>query len=326
MSEVTGRGGRRSPRVRAARPSEYVILGGVELRHLEYFVAVAAERSFTRAAGRLHVVQSAVSSAISALERELGAVLFERGAQRFSLTDAGEALLPRARATLDAAQSARDAVNEVGRELHGSVAVGCLTGVGGIDFAGLLGEFHRTHPRVRLRLRAATWDGSAGLARSLVDGEVDVAFLGIGGRPFPHLRTRLLVRIPQVVVVPADHPLARQDSVTLAEVADEPFIDYPLGYANRTANDAAFRAAGLERVIGMEVTDVGVAADFASHGLGVTILPTHTVPRTPLCRALPVTDQSLEWSLHLATAEQRRISSATAALMAMVDDHLTLPG
>ncbi|RKR85994.1 DNA-binding transcriptional LysR family regulator [Micromonospora pisi] len=298
------------------------MLGGVELRHLEYFVAVAAERSFTRAAGRLHVVQSAVSSAISALERELGAVLFERSAQRVSLTDAGEALLPRARATLDAAQSARDAVQEVGRELHGTVAVGCLTAVGGIDFAGLLGEFHRVHPRVRLRLRAATWDGSAGLARSLVDGEIDVAFLGIGGRPFPQLRTRELVRIPQVLVVPADHRLAKQDSVTLAEVADEPFIDYPLGYANRTANDQAFRAAGLERVIGMEVTDVGVAAEFATHGLGVTILPTHVVPQARRCKALPVTDQSLEWSLHLATAENRRISSATAALMEMVDSHL----
>ncbi|MFD0788599.1 LysR family transcriptional regulator, partial [Micromonospora azadirachtae] len=80
----------------------------MELRHLEYFVAVAAERSFTRAANRLHVVQSAVSAAISSLERELGSTLFERSAQRVDLTEAGEALLPQARATLDAAQAARD--------------------------------------------------------------------------------------------------------------------------------------------------------------------------------------------------------------------------
>ena len=302
-----------------------MIVGGVELRHLEYFIAVAVERSFTRAAGRLHVVQSAVSAAISALERELGVALFERNAQRVTLTDAGEALLPRARATLDAAQAARDTVQEAGQHLRGTVVVGCLTGVGGIDFAGLLGQFHATHPQVRLRLRAAAADGSAGLARSLVDGDIDVAFLGVGGRPFPHLRTRMLFRIPQVLVVPAAHRLASRNSVTLAEAADEEFIDYPIGYANRTANDQAFHAAGLARYVAMEVTDESVAANFVSHGLGVTILPTRTVPPGPECRALPVTDQSLEWSLHVAMADQRRISAATAALIEMVDDHVEQP-
>jgi DNA-binding transcriptional LysR family regulator len=294
----------------------------VELRHLEYFVAVAGERSFTRAAARVHVVQSAVSAAISALERELGAVLFERSAQRVVLTDAGEALLPRARATLDAAQAARDAVYEVGSELRGTLVVGSLSGVGGIDFAGLLGRFHAAHPRVNLRLRAATWDGSAGLARSLVEGELDVAFLGVSGHPFPRLRTRELVRLPQVLVVPADHPLAVRDSVTLAEVAGESFIDYPLGYATRTANDRAFSAAGLERTIALEATDVTVAGNFVSHGLGVAILPTRAVPQSPRCRALPVTDQSLEWSLHVATAEHRNIGAAARALLEMVDEHL----
>jgi DNA-binding transcriptional LysR family regulator len=308
------------------RPPKYVIVGGVELRHLEYFMAVASERSFTRAASRLHVVQSAVSAAISALERELGAALFERNPQRVLLTDAGAALLPRAREAIDAAQAARDAVQEVSGGLRGTVVVGCLTGVGGIDFAGLLGQFHTSHPRVRLQLRAAGSDGSAGLARALADGEIDVAFLGLGGRPFPQLRTRMLVRIPQVLVVPAGHALASRDSVTLAETAGEPFIDYPLGYANRTANDQAFRAAGVDRYIAMEVTDVTVAADFVTHGLGVTILPTRTVPAGPECRALPVTDQSLEWSLHVATADQRRISAATAALMDLVDAHVEQPG
>ncbi|WP_173067603.1 LysR family transcriptional regulator [Phytohabitans houttuyneae] len=294
----------------------------MELRHLEYFVAVADERSFTRAAARLHVVQSAVSAAVSALERELGTTLFARSAQRVALTGPGEALLPKARAALDAAQAARDAVLEAGTQLRGTVTVGCLTGVGGIDFAGLLGAYHAANPGVRLLLRAATWDGSAGLARSLGAGEIDVAFLGVGGRPFPHLRTRELLRIPQVLVVPAAHELAGRGEVTLAEVAGEPFIDYPLGYANRTANDRAFGAAGLERMIAMEVTDVTVAADFAAHGLGVTILPVRAVPDSPRCVPLRVTDQSLEWSLHVATAKHRHVSAATAALIDMVDPYV----
>ncbi|MGK5740404.1 LysR family transcriptional regulator [Micromonospora sp. URMC 103] len=294
----------------------------MELRHLEYFVTVAAERSFTRAANRLHVVQSAVSAAIAALERELDATLFDRSAQRVSLTEAGEALLPQARATLDAAEAAREAVHDVGRELRGTVVVGCLTGVGGIDFAGLLGEFRTRHPRVGLRLRAATWNGSAGLARSLVDGEIDVAFLGVSRRPFPNLRTRMLVPVPQVLAVPAGHPLAGRETVTLAEVADETFIDCPAGYANRTTNDQAFGAAGLTRQIAMEVADVTVAAEFVRHGLGVAILPVRSVPPGPDVTALRVTDQSLDWALHAATATGRRVSAAASALLTMVDGHL----
>lgn len=85
----------------------------MELRHLEYFLAVAEELNFTRAARRLHVVQSGVSAAVRALEHELGAPLFERTSKQVALTAAGEALLPEARATLAAAQAARDAVGQV---------------------------------------------------------------------------------------------------------------------------------------------------------------------------------------------------------------------
>ncbi|WP_199734285.1 LysR family transcriptional regulator [Micromonospora musae] len=316
-SRRTGRDARR--RSRAARPSDP---GGLQLRQLEYFLAVAAEQSFTRAATRLHVVQSAVSAAISGLERELGATLFDRSAQGVVLTAAGEALLPKARTTLDTAHAARDAVQRAGRELGGSIAIGCLSGVGGIDFAGLLGRFHTRHPLVRLWLRTAESDGSAGLARSLADGELDVAFLGIGARPFPQLHTRRLLRLPQVLAVPATHPLASRNTVTLTEVAGERFIDYPVGYATRTATDQAFAAAGLERTIAMEVSDVAVAADFVAHGLGVAFLPARALPAGTGIKALPLDDQSLEWSLHVATARHRRVGAATAALLKLVDEHL----
>ncbi|TDC39421.1 LysR family transcriptional regulator [Micromonospora sp. 15K316] len=294
----------------------------MHLRQLEYFLAVAAEQSFTRAAARLHVVQSAVSAAIAGLERELGAVLFDRDARRVTLTAAGEALLPKARTTLDAARAARDAVRQFGAELGGTIAIGCLSGVGGIDFAGLLGRFHARHPLVRLRLRTAESDGSAGLARSLAHGTLDVAFLGVGPRPFPGLRTRRLLRLPQVLAVPAGHPLASRRSIALADVAGEAFIDYPVGYATRSATDQAFAAARLERTIAMEVSDVAVAADFVGHGLGVAFLPSRMVPTGTGITALPVTDQPLEWSLHVATAQDRRTSAATRALLEMVDEHL----
>ena len=119
----------------------------VELRHLEYFVAVAEELSFTRASRRLHVVQSGVSSAIQSLERDLGTPLFERDRHRVAMTDAGQALLPEARATLAAAQAARDVVGQARGGLRGTVTVGTMQSTGALDLPGRLGRLMRCDRR-----------------------------------------------------------------------------------------------------------------------------------------------------------------------------------
>src|SRR5712671_4636716 len=125
----------------------------MELRHLEYFVAVAEELSFTRASGRLHVVQSGVSSAIRALEHELDTILFDRDRHRVALTDAGRVLLPEARATLAAAQAARDAIREAHAGLRGTLTIGTMQSIGRLDLPALLGRFYAAHPGVLVRLR-----------------------------------------------------------------------------------------------------------------------------------------------------------------------------
>jgi len=152
----------------------------MELRHLEVFVAVAEELSFTRASARLHLVQSGVSSAIKALERDLGAVLFDRDRHRVMLTDAGQVLLPEARATLAAAQAARDAVSQAQGGLRGTVTVGTMLSTGPLDLPGLLGRFHQTHPGVTVKLRMSA-SGSAGLAREVLDGSLDLAVVSLPG-------------------------------------------------------------------------------------------------------------------------------------------------
>src|SRR6201988_4792355 len=120
----------------------------MELRHLATFTAVAEEGSFTRAAERLHVVQSAVSAGVRTLERELGTQLFERSTHRVELTDSGRALLPEARATLAAAQAARDAVDEARGGLRGTIVLGTMQaqGMRAIDFDGVLAGFRAEHP------------------------------------------------------------------------------------------------------------------------------------------------------------------------------------
>ena len=155
----------------------------LELKHLAAFVAVAETQSFTRAAERLGVVQSAVSGSIRKLERELDASLFDRTTHRVTITDAGLALLPEARRTLAAEAAARDAVDQVRHGLRGTVVLGTMVaqGMRAVDLPALLVAFRRQHPAVVVRMRHV---GSSTPAVDAVrDGSVDIAFTAIAGRP-----------------------------------------------------------------------------------------------------------------------------------------------
>ncbi|WP_198653567.1 LysR family transcriptional regulator [Actinocorallia populi] len=297
----------------------------MELRHLEYFAAVAEELNFTRAARRLHIAQSGLSAAIRSLERELGLPLFERTSKRVALTDAGIALLPEARTTLAAARAARDAVDEVRGGLRGSLTIGTLASLGILDLPALVGRFHADHPGVAISLQVAA-RGSADLARSLLEGALDAAFLSLPGAPPPGLDRRLLASLPLLAVLPAGHPLAGRDGVAPADLADESFIDSPVGYGNRTLVDRYMAASNVHRTVRIEVHDVSAAADFVRHGLGVTIVPSYAAPHgDPRLAVLPLADPAPRWELFIATPSHHRPSTALRALLRLVDAHVHVP-
>ena len=297
----------------------------MELRHLEYFVAVADARSFTRAAEQLHVVQSGVSAAIKALEAELGSPLFDRTSKRVDLTDAGRALLPRARATLDAARAARDAVDDVRGGLRGSLRIGTMTSVGLVDLPALLGEFHRRYPEVTIRL-VVDPNGSRGLVEALTAGSLDLALVSLPGPAPVGLTVTPLASAPLVLVVPGDHRLAGRGSVPLAELAEEPFVDFPTGYGNRAVVDRAFDAASLRRHVVLEVTDVATGADFVRHGLGIAILPQFVVPEAPDLATLTIDDADLTWPMAVASSSTRAPSAAARAMRSLFEDQVVRPG
>lgn len=298
-----------------------MIIAGVELRHLEYFLAVADSRSFTAAAKRLHVVQSGVSATIKALERELGAELFVRGAAGVALSPAGEALRPHARATLDAVGAAKDAVGAARGTVRGTVTVGTLTSVSVIDVPTVLAELHARHPDVVVHLRAAS-AGSAGLADQLRDGDLDVAFLVFTGPPPADLRVRLVASVPLLLVVPAEHPLARRKAVSLADLAGMSFVDGPPGYGNRAVVDNAFAAAGVERTVAVEVADIGTAATCIRKGLGIGFLSWSILEGIDSSGLVSVriTGPDLQWRLYVATSATRQASAATRALLALIEE------
>jgi DNA-binding transcriptional LysR family regulator len=295
--------------------------GSVELRQLEYFLAVADNLSFTRAAKRLHVVQSGVSATIKALERELGAELFVRGPAGVTLTPAGEELAPHARATIDAARAAKDAVAAAGGAVRGTVRLGTLMSINNVDMSRLLADLHARHPGVLVQFRFAR-AGSAGLAQQLRDGALDVALLVFPDGTPADLHTRLVAAFPLLLVVPADHPLAARESVSLAELAGMSFVDGPPGYGNRAVVDRAFAAAGVQRTIVLEVADIATTATHVRNGLGIGFLSRFILDEIgdDGLATLRISDYDLCWRLYVAMSAVRPPSAATRAVFSLIEE------
>jgi DNA-binding transcriptional LysR family regulator len=296
----------------------------MELRHLEYFVAVAEEENFTRAAARLHVVQSAVSATVKALERELGVPLLDRNSKRVLMTDAGAELLIRARTVLDAARDARDAVDEVGAGLRGTLRIGTMTSIKLLDMPALLGEYHRRYPGVHVQTRAAP-SGSQGMVDALTDRRLDLAFVSRPGPSPAGIAIRDLAYSVLDLVIPAGHPLAGQRTVTLQDLAGLDFIDSPEGYGNRTVADRAFEAAGLHRNVSVEITDIATGVDYVRHGLGVSLLPRFIFSDVTGVQVKTVTGADLAWPLSVATSSDRAPSMAARGLIGLVEEFLEWP-
>ncbi|MFD9892872.1 LysR family transcriptional regulator [Amycolatopsis sp. NPDC059027] len=284
----------------------------MELRQLEYFVAVAGELSFSRAARRTHTVQSAVSAAVARLERELRVELFDRSKRQIALTPAGASLLPEAKATLEASRRARDSVSGDRGQLQGTVLLGMLMSTGPVDLPAALGRFHREHPRVTVQLRQSA-TGSAGHLRAVADGTLDLALLSHSGPAPSTVELRRLAEEPMHLVCRPDHRFARRRRVAVPELAEETFIDFAPGWGNRAATDAAFRAAGLTRAVPFEVADYATVAGLIRHGLGIALMPATAAGRQSGLKAVPVTEPVLTWTMALAL-RTGHLSPAAAAL------------
>jgi DNA-binding transcriptional LysR family regulator len=242
----------------------------VELRHLQHFIAVAEERHFTRAAQRLNIAQSALSSSVRFLEEELGSRLFVRSTRSVQLTRSGEVLLDRARQALEVIQGARQAVSEVEGLKTGTIAIGTAHSMPNfIALPELIARFHDDHPGIEVHLRQGDRES---LVEQLRLGRLDIAFLPLLD-PLDDMQTRFMACEDLVAALPPGHPLAGRASVTLADLCAAPFVDFSAGWATRPLCDRAFARAGLSRRTVSEVTDLETLVSLVARGLGVALLP-----------------------------------------------------
>jgi DNA-binding transcriptional LysR family regulator len=291
----------------------------MDLRQMEYLVALADERHFTRAAELTGISQSGLSAAIRGLEEELGTSLFIRTTRRVEPTEAGFALLPYARAMLEQAAGARDAVVKAGRDLAGTLRIGAEQCLGLVDISSLLDRFHRRHPRVETHF---VQSGSHDLLGLLRAGELDVAFVATE-RHLSGLPRLEIGREPLLALLPHDHPLASRASVRWEALADESFIDFGPTWGVRTLNDDAFAARGVHRRVRCSVNDVHTLLDLVCRGLGIAVVPRHVAakPQANGLRALPIAaEDAPEWTVSAVSSGRDRADSPAAHLLDLVKE------
>lgn len=279
----------------------------MELRQLEYFVAVAAEMNFTRAAEQVHVVQSALSSAVSKLEKELGVELFDRSRQKIRITPAGELFRDHARQVIHEARVAKDSVSAYRGQLSGTVEFGFLVSCGQLNLPKVLGEFHRDYPLVRIRLQQRqSHVGLAAYLSAIADGAIDLALVSAPDCFPPRIDMRIISEEPLLFVCRPDHHFAGRTGVAIAEVADEDLIGWPAEFGLRRVVEDAFAAAGLVPRILYELGgDFSTAADLIRYGLGSMFMPASEAHRFPDLPAVPVRPTPT-WPVYLAQAEHAR--------------------
>jgi DNA-binding transcriptional LysR family regulator len=292
----------------------------VELRHLEYFVAVAAELNFSRAAQRIHVVQSALSASVSRLEKELGVELFDRSKRQIALTAAGDVFLAHAREVMHTAHRARTSVDAFRDQLAGTVTLGTLMSWGTLNLPAALEEFRASNPLVTVRLRQSV-TGSAGHLTAIVDGEMDLALVSISTSGSQLVTLRELMREPMVFVCESSHPLADRRRIELADLAGHDFIQFPPGWGIRQRLDKGFATVGVQPVSAYEVADYAITAELIRHRLAATVLPASVAGRFPDLRTIPLRP-AMTWSLSIASAASQNENRAIKALIDTLARHV----
>lgn len=241
----------------------------MDVRDLQWFVALADSEHMTATAEALHISQPTLSRAVARLEREFGAPLFDRIGNKIHINRYGEVLYAHALRSLGELETAGDRIKAMNDPSAGTIALSHVTSFGPWLVADLVSAYQRHAPGARFVIAGGAADEMLNAVRS---GHADVAVTS--PRPNdPALAWWPLAREQLVAAVPADHPLAGRRDVTLAELASEPLVTLRPEFGLRQILDTAFSRAECEASVTLEVTDVRTAWGMVAAGIGCSILP-----------------------------------------------------
>jgi LysR family hydrogen peroxide-inducible transcriptional activator len=283
----------------------------MEIHQLRYFVAVAEEGNFSRAAEREHVSQPSLSQQIHKLEAELSQQLFDRLPRSVVLTEAGRRLLEYAREILTGIADARRSVAALETEVAGRLAVGAIPSISLYVLPRLIGHFQRSYPKVTFELFEDTTDK---LAQRLEDGTVDVVLASLGHHA-PTLTHYSLGKEPLLMLVPEKHPLAHRKSLKWSDLALEKFLLLHEQHSLSIQIRQLLAANNLNPEIVLQGAQLVTIASMVAAGLGVTVIPQMMVKTKFIkgCVAVPFARPTPTRELILLRNPLRSESRAAAA-------------
>ncbi|HXP90615.1 MAG TPA: LysR substrate-binding domain-containing protein [Fibrobacteria bacterium] len=270
----------------------------MELRQLRCFVAVAEELHFGRAATRLNLSQPPLTRTIQQLETELGLVLLERTKRRVELTAAGRAFLERSKRILSLSQEAVVEAKRVSEGLGGTLSVSFVGSAMYILLPAVLREMHKRYPGVEIELHEMATDQQVS---ALLDYKTQAALIR-PGIVHPMLRSQVVLRETLAIALPRSHPLANRRSVSLRQIADDPFILFPR-QTHGSLGNRILDLCGLQgftpRIV-QEALEMQTALGLVAGGLGVAVVPGGVrdlswpgIVLVPMPRPAPTIDLSL---------------------------------
>ncbi|MEV0246628.1 LysR substrate-binding domain-containing protein [Nocardia sp. NPDC050712] len=275
------------------------MIDGVELRHLRYFLAVASELHFGRAAARLHIAQPALTQQIQRLEALLGTRLFDRTSRSVALTPAGTVLRDRATTILGHAARDLDEVARVGQGEQGRLHLGFVPSVLPLEPLRGVRLFRERYPLVEVDLVEGY---TSRMMEQLRNGSLDTAIVR-DPDDLPGIRVDPLVTEPFVAVLPAGHPDSGRSSITGAELGAHPLVFFPRA-AGRLAHDknlAPLHEAGHRPRVVQEGNTWTTVLYLVAEGLGVTIAPRSATFTAPAAvRVLPLTGTDADTTVYVA--------------------------
>jgi DNA-binding transcriptional LysR family regulator len=292
----------------------------VQLRQLEYFVAVATTRHFTHAASAVHVAQPSLSKQIRSLEQELGAPLFNRARGNITLTPAGETLLPLATRILADVESAQVQVRELAGLARGQLRLGATPTLSTVLLPAALRRFCDTYPGIDIFVEER---GGRDLVGLLAQGELDLALvvLPLHTRD-PALTTTSLLKEPLVVAAPADGSLVRARTLRVRDLARHRLVMLRDGYDMRDVLLAAMRRERIEPKIAIEGGELDGVLSLVEAGLGIAVVPSMVVEGQPRLRSIPFVRPGMSRTVGLAHRRDVEPSASARAFRSVLYDYL----
>lgn len=288
----------------------------VELEDLKAFVAAAEMRSFRAASESIHLSQPALTRRVQKLEAALGVTLLERTTRRVSLTAVGRDFLPRARRLLDDLETSLLSVREIAERRSGLVSIACVPTATSHFLPDVISEFVKDYPSIRFRIVDA---GANEVLQSVINRDVDFGITLLGADD-PEVEFEPLIEEPFYLVCRHDHPLARRDEVSWADLGDHRFITVGRASGNRLIMDLALAGAKTRPRPHYEVQHLSTSLGLVEAGLGVAALPRMSLPAGshPLIASIPLTDPTVTRTVGVVRVPRARASPAAEQFYRML--------